>query len=39
MIGPDEEYIKQETEFMDDLTEGQLADYLADEAMNEPDVY
>lgn len=37
MIGPDEKIIEQETEYMDSLTEGQLAEYLASEGMYEPD--
>lgn len=37
MIGPDDELIKQETEYMDSLTEGQLAEYLAEQAIDEPD--
>lgn len=36
MLGPDEELIKQETEGMENLTEGQLAEYIANEAMHEP---
>lgn len=37
MIGPDEKIIEQETEYMENLTEGQLAEYLANEGMYEPD--
>lgn len=37
MVGPDDEYIDQEVGFLDNMTEGQLADYLAVQAMNEPD--
>lgn len=36
MVGPDEKIIEQETEYMNNLTEGQLADYIANEAMYEP---
>ncbi len=37
MIGPDEQIIEQESDYMDSLTEGQLAEYLANESMYEPD--
>lgn len=36
MIGPDEKIIEQETEYMESLTEGQLAEYLANEMLDEP---
>lgn len=31
MVGPDDIIIEQETEYMESLTEGQLAEYLANE--------
>lgn len=30
MVGPDEQLIEQEQEYMESLTEGQLAEYLAE---------
>ncbi len=38
MVGPDDELIEQETEYMDSLTEGQLADYMAEQGMYEPNI-
>ena len=38
MGGPDDELIEQETEYMDSLTEGQLAEYLAENFSDEPDI-
>lgn len=33
MVGPDDEIIGQELEYMDSLTEGQLADYMLEHGM------
>lgn len=33
MIGPDDEIIEQELDYMDSLTEGQLADYMVEQGM------
>ena len=37
MSAQSEAFIKQQQEYMESLTEGQLAEYLAEEAMFEPD--
>lgn len=37
MSAQSEALIKQQEEYMESLTEGQLAEYLAQEAMVEPD--
>ena len=36
MIGPDDLIIEQELGETDNMTEGQLADYLAEQALDEP---
>lgn len=36
MIGPDDLIIEQEFEEMENMTEGQLAEFLAQQAMCEP---
>ncbi len=33
MIGPDDAWVEQELEYMDSLTEGQLADYMLENGM------
>lgn len=33
MVGPDDAWIEQEQEYMDSLTEGQLADYMVEQGM------
>lgn len=38
MVGPDDELIEQETDYIYDMTDGQQADYFAEQVMNEPDI-
>lgn len=33
MVGPDDILIEQELDYMDSLTEGQLADYMVEQGM------
>lgn len=38
MLGPDDELIEQELSELENMTDGQLADYLAAQAINEPNI-
>lgn len=39
MIGPDDKFIEQELDCMDDMTEGQVAEYIAFLEGNAPSDY
>lgn len=38
MLGPDNEFTEQELSELENMTDGQLADYLAEQAINEPNI-